>query len=88
MAKSPSSAEKSEPTNSALALPSTYEAAQSELTTLVGRMESGDMPLEELLTSYQRGAELLKFCRARLQAVEDQIKVLDANGLKPWTPRA
>ena len=70
------------------ALPSTYEEAQAELNRLVLRLEVGDMPLEELLTGYQRGAELLKFCRARLQAVEDQIKVLDAQGLKLWAPRA
>jgi exodeoxyribonuclease VII small subunit len=37
-----------------------------------------------LLTGYQRGAALLQFCRDRLQAVEDQIKVLDDGVLKPW----
>jgi exodeoxyribonuclease VII small subunit len=43
------------------------------------------MPLEQLLTQYQRGAELLKFCRDRLAAVEDQIKVLDQGALKAWS---
>jgi exodeoxyribonuclease VII small subunit len=38
-----------------------------------------------LLTGYERGAELLKFCRGRLEAVENQIKVLDEGTLKPWT---
>ena len=76
------------PNPSVDALPATYEAAQAELARLVARLEAGDMPLEDLLTGYQRGAELLKFCRARLQAVEDQIKVMDAQGLKPWVPRA
>ena len=55
-----------------------------ELEALVGRMESGDVPLEQLLSGYQRGAVLLQFCRDRLQAVEDQIKVLDDGVLKPW----
>jgi exodeoxyribonuclease VII small subunit len=67
--------------------PASYEAAQDELEQLVARLESGDMPLEQLLTGYQRGAELLAFCRDKLQAVEDQIKVLDAAGLKAWTPQ-
>ena len=67
--------------------PATYEDAQAELEQLVVRLESGDMPLEQLLTGYQRGAELLKFCREKLQAVEDQVKVLDAGQLKPWTPQ-
>ncbi|MDE2416913.1 MAG: exodeoxyribonuclease VII small subunit [Burkholderiales bacterium] len=69
---------------SSAAMPATYEAAMGELEALVARMESGDMPLEQLLSGYQRGATLLQFCRDRLQAVEDQIKVLDDGALKPW----
>jgi exodeoxyribonuclease VII small subunit len=67
------------------AAPASYEAALQELEQLVTRLESGDMPLEQLLTQYQRGAELLTFCRDRLQAVEGQIKVLDQGTLKTWT---
>lgn len=66
--------------------PASYEAALQELEQLVGRLESGDMPLEQLLSGYQRGAELLKYCRDKLEAVEDQIKVLDEGTLKTWTP--
>lgn len=65
--------------------PETYEAALEELEQLVGLIESGQLPLDQLLTGYQRGAELLKFCRSRLEAVETQIKVLDEGALKPWT---
>ena len=65
--------------------PPSYEAALEELEQLVARLESGTMPLEQLLTGYQRGADLLKFCRAKLEAVENQIKVLDEGTLKPWT---
>ena len=69
-----------------LTAPVSFEAAQEELEQLVARLESGDMPLEQLLTQYQRGAELLKFCRDRLEAVEEQVKVLDQGALKTWTP--
>ena len=65
-------------------LPATYEAALQELEGLVGRLESGQLPLDQLLTGYQRGAQLLKFCRDRLEAVESQIKVLEGTELKPW----
>jgi exodeoxyribonuclease VII small subunit len=65
--------------------PASYEAALEELEQLVGLIESGQLPLEQLLTGYQRGAELLQFCREKLQAVEDQIKILDEGTLKPWT---
>ena len=64
-------------------LPATYEAALSELEALVGQLESGQMPLDQLLTGYQRGAALLAFCRDKLKAVEDQIQVLDSGQLKP-----
>lgn len=66
--------------------PASYEAALTELEALVGKLESGDLPLAQLLTGYQRGAELLAFCRDQLQAVEHQIKVLDEGTLKTWTP--
>jgi exodeoxyribonuclease VII small subunit len=61
-----------------------YEEAMAELEALVERMESGGLPLDQLLSGYQRGAELLQVCRDRLQAVEDQIKVLDQGTIKPW----
>ncbi len=64
--------------------PASYEAALEELETLVARLESGQLPLDQLLTGYQRGAELLKFCRSKLEAVENQIKVLEGNEIKPW----
>ncbi len=68
-------------------VPATYEAALSELEQLVGQLESGAMPLDQLLSGYQRGAQLLQSCRDKLQAVEDQIKVLDDGALKPWKPQ-
>ena len=64
--------------------PASYEAAMEELEQLTSLIESGQLPLEQLLAGYERGAELLKFCRDKLQAVEEQIKVLDAGVLKPW----
>ena len=69
----------------AASVPANYEAALSELETLVGQLESGQMPLDQLLTGYQRGALLLGFCRDKLKAVEDQIQVLDGGQLKPWS---
>ena len=62
-----------------------YEAALKELEGLVQQMESGQLPLADLLSGYQRGAELLSYCRAQLDAVEEQIKVLDHGALKSWT---
>jgi exodeoxyribonuclease VII small subunit len=55
-----------------------YEAALQELESLVARMESGQMPLDELLSAYTRGSQLLKQCRDKLIAVEQQIRQIDA----------
>jgi exodeoxyribonuclease VII small subunit len=57
--------------------PESYESAVAELERLVGAMESGRMPLDQLLEGYHRGALLLSFCRERLKAVEDQVRVLE-----------
>jgi len=65
--------------------PATYEQALAELDRLVVQMESGQLPLDELLDGYRRGAELLSFCRERLQGVEEQVKVLEDGQLKTWT---
>lgn len=67
--------------------PESYEAALQELDQLVQMIESGQLPLEQLLSGYKRGAELLAFCRGKLEAVEEQIRVLDEGTLKPWTPQ-
>ena len=64
--------------------PASYEQALAELERLVQAMEGGQLPLDQLLGSYRRGADLLQFCRTRLQAVEEQVKLLDDGQLKPW----
>jgi len=67
--------------------PASYEAALEELEQLVQSVESGQLPLEQLLSGYERGAQLLAYCRGKLEAVENQIQVLDQGTLKPWTPQ-
>jgi exodeoxyribonuclease VII small subunit len=64
--------------------PPRYEDALAELERLVQRMEDGQLPLDQLLDNYRRGAELLELCRSRLAAIEQQVKVLEDGQLKPW----
>ena len=63
--------------------PASYEAALAELERIVDALETGSLPLEDMLASYQRGAELLTFCRSKLQAVEEQVKLIDGTVFKP-----
>ncbi|MCK9517272.1 MAG: exodeoxyribonuclease VII small subunit [Ottowia sp.] len=68
-------------------LPASYGAAMTELEQLIARLESGQLPLEELLAHYTRGTDLLTYCREKLQAVQDQVRLLDENGeAQPWKP--
>ena len=84
MSKAAKPAKSADPTHDEQLQPASYEAALQELEQLVSRMESGQMPLADMLQSYQRGAFLLAHCRSRLQAVEEQIQVLEAGSLKNW----
>ncbi|MFC5427478.1 exodeoxyribonuclease VII small subunit [Paraburkholderia denitrificans] len=63
--------------------PESYEAALAELDTLVARMEGGSLSLEESLAAYRRGAVLVKFCQQQLEKVEQQVRVLDGETLRP-----
>jgi len=65
--------------------PANYESALAELDHLVQQMEGGQLPLDQLLDGYRRGAELLAYCRAKLQAVDQQVKLLEDGQLKLWT---
>ena len=65
-------------------LPASFEQAMAELNDLVAKMESGELPLEDSLAAYQRGSELIRFCATRLDAVEQQVRVLEAGMLKPF----
>lgn len=60
-----------------------YEQALAELEELVQRMDQGQLPLDDMLGAYRRGAELLAHCRSKLTAVEEQVKMLEDGQLKP-----
>ena len=66
--------------------PASYEDALAELERLVAQLDAGQLPLDQLLVQYERGARLLAFCRDRLEAVEQQIRVLEGGEAKPWDP--
>ena len=62
----------------------TFEKALEELESLVARMEEGKLPLEESLTAYQRGAELIKYCESKLADAQARIAVLDGESLRDF----
>jgi exodeoxyribonuclease VII small subunit len=60
-----------------------FEQALAELEKIVKKMESGDLSLEQALATHKRGLELAKFCQQRLEAAQQQVKVLEGEVLKP-----
>ena len=63
-----------------------FEEAIAELGSLVSRLEAGELPLEESIAAYKKGVELVQLCTSRLEKVENQIKILDKELLKPFSP--
>ncbi|MBI5658605.1 MAG: exodeoxyribonuclease VII small subunit [Nitrosomonadales bacterium] len=61
-----------------------FEAVLAELERVVAEMEAGQLPLEESLAAYRRGAELLQQCRARLEDAQQQVRILEQGALKDF----
>lgn len=58
----------------------TFEDAVARLEDIVGAMEAGSLPLDECLRRFEQAVGLSRFCAAKLEAAEQQIRVLSADG--------
>jgi exodeoxyribonuclease VII small subunit len=63
--------------------PLEFEKALAELEKIVARMESGELSLEQALATHKRGLELARYCQQKLEAAQQQVKVLEGEVLKP-----
>lgn len=68
--------------------PTSFEAAMADLEKLVAQMEAGELPLEASVAAYKRGSDLVRYCTMQLDKVEQQVKVLDGDMLKPFATDA
>jgi exodeoxyribonuclease VII small subunit len=59
-----------------------FEQAMAELEEVVGRLERGDVALDESIRLYERGARLRKRCEEKLREAEEKVAAitLDAEG--------
>ncbi|MDA3856701.1 MAG: exodeoxyribonuclease VII small subunit [Roseovarius sp.] len=57
-----------------------FEQAMKELEQVVGRLERGDVALEESITLYERGAVLKKRCEAKLKEAEEKVAAITLDG--------
>ena len=51
-----------------------FEQAIKELTNIVGKIEQGQIPLQDSLDQYEKGMALIKHCREILQKAEKRIE--------------
>jgi len=65
-------------------VPAGFEHALAELETIVARMESGELTLEQSLSTYKRGAALLHYCQLALKDAQQQVKVLESGVLRDF----
>lgn len=56
--------------------PLSFEDALSQLESIVETMESGDVPLADLLAKFEEGNKLLKVCESRLKDAEMKVELL------------
>ena len=56
-----------------------FEGALEQLETTVGRLEEGEMPLEEALELFEKGVHLSRKCTTTLEAAERRIEILVAD---------
>ena len=65
-----------------------FEEAMSNLETIVQKLESGEIPLEDAITLYKQGMELSAYCHGKLQDAEKQlISIIDNEGQPtPFNP--
>ncbi len=58
----------------------TFEQAMKELETVVAQLERGDVPLEDSIKLYERGAELKKRCETKLKEAEEKVAAITLDG--------
>jgi exodeoxyribonuclease VII small subunit len=56
-----------------------FETAMDRLEAIVEQMESGKLPLEDLIVRYEEGMNLVKVCQERLASAEQKIEIIARN---------
>lgn len=56
-----------------------FEQALEEMTRLVEKLESGELPLEESVAAFEQGVKLSRRCEALLDQAEQRLQVLDTS---------
>ncbi len=60
--------------------PESFEAALEELEQIVAKLDSGELPLEESVTMFERAQFLVQWCQSKLDKIEGKLKLLVPDG--------
>ncbi len=69
-----------EAAGSAPATSPAFEQSLEQLETLVARLESGDLPLNEALATFEQGVRLTRECQSALSAAQHKVQLLRQHG--------
>ena len=54
----------------------TFEEAREKIEQMRQNMEAGNLPLEESITQFEKAAELVKYCQAKLDGYRKKIETI------------
>ena len=57
-----------------------FEQTLADLETLVARLESGELPLDQALAAFEQGVKLTRVCQNALQAAQQKVQILTQQG--------
>ena len=65
-----------------------FEEAMIQLESIIKKLESGNLPLDESLVAFEEAVKLVRLCNERLQAAEQKVRILteDADGTVSDSP--
>ncbi len=61
----------------------TYEQAMEQLEQVVRKLDSGDLPLEDAINSFQAGLEYIKICQEKLTVAEGKLAMFRNGRFEP-----
>ncbi|NWF38884.1 exodeoxyribonuclease VII small subunit [Mariprofundus sp. NF] len=56
-----------------------FEQALEQMTSLVAKLESGELPLEESVAAFEQGVKLSRRCESLLDKAEQRLQVLNSS---------
>jgi exodeoxyribonuclease VII small subunit len=57
--------------------PQNFEDAIAQLEKIVTQIEGEEINLDDALSKYQQGINLVKYCQSKLAEIEQKVKILD-----------